>query len=116
MSATRTYAINHAINAGSMTGTSVLTSTAMPTKVGTQVGIQATWTGAAVGTFAFQVSNDGGANWATITLDKTLTNPNNNAGTTAGQLSVCPYEQVRLIYTNSSSTGTLDVWISVKGE
>jgi hypothetical protein len=115
MSSQRQYVDVHAVIAGAMTGTAVVTSSQINTFNSSMIGITATWTGAAVGTFAFQVSNDN-SNWATITLDNTLTNPNNNAGTTAGKLNVNPFSYVRLIYTNTSSTGTLDIWITAKGE
>ena len=116
MSSTRNFLNTKIIDAGSMTGTAVITSTVIDTKGLSSLGIQATWTGAAVGTFAFQVSNNEQVDWATVALDKLLTNPNNNAGTSAGQLNVAPYKFVRLIYTNTSSTGTLNAWISGKGQ
>ena len=103
------------IAAGSMTGTSVLTGSTIDCSGLNTVAVQAVWTGTPNGTLAFQVSNDVGVTWSTVALTPALSNPAGSATNTAGQWANNGFSQCRLIYTNSSSTGTLNVYISGRG-
>lgn len=106
--------------ATNMTGTSVVTST--PTQIGSfsHITYQCVWTGTPNGAWSVEVSNSydplrGTGTWTPLTItDLSTLDP-------AGAASDCVIELelgeswIRLKYTNASSTGSLDVWVSAKG-
>jgi len=113
------------IRAGVMTGTTVITGTWCKVKKSPKCSFQAKWTGTPNGTFAFDVSDDENPNAATgddvlgptrLTLPAAFT-----AGNPAGSPSSFMFEfetywaWIRPIYTNASSTGTLNVGFVGKG-
>lgn len=136
----RTSIIRKVIDAGSMTGTSVITGKAIRLDGRSVISCQATWTGAAVGTFNFHITDHpcpwldalgrptpvetGTANtdaaWAVLTNPAAFSSlqPNNNAAT-LGLGTEFGFADVggaffRPVYTNSSSTGTTNVRVSAR--
>lgn len=111
----------HLIIATSMTGT----ITSVPTNVQyiDDIYYQLQWTGTPNGTFAIQTSADyivgtGGTvlnagTWLPLTLSATIT-ALGSADQARIDLNQLPDPWVRLVYTPSSSTGTLDVYIGGK--
>lgn len=114
------------ITAGTMTGTSVINSKVTNIAWRDNVGVQLIWTGTPNGTFAIQVSLDydpvkdptgdgsGSGTWTPISLSTaiTATGSANNAYADLNQLS-SPW--IRVVYTNTSSTGVLNCWVASKG-
>jgi hypothetical protein len=112
----------HIIVAQSM-ATSI-TSAAQETKLQDNLGVQFNWTGAPVGTFGVQVSMDyhqdqegnitNPGNWTTLPIVPIIiaTGSPNTAYIDLNQLSA-PY--IRVFYTATSGTGTLDAFINGKG-
>jgi len=103
--------VSTVINAGVMTGTSVLTSSAIDMSAASLLSIQFVWTGTAIGTAVVQVSNDA-ATWSAYTI--TLPSIAGTAGSGAVQLVDCAHQFVRVVYTNTSSTGVLTVTVATK--
>ncbi len=99
------------ISAGTMTGTSVLTSTTIDMSVASLLSLQLVWTGTPNGTAVVQVSNDA-TTWSSYTI--TMPSIAGAAGNGAVQLADCAHQFVRVVYTNSSSTGVLTVQACVK--
>lgn len=104
--------VYHAIIAQSMTGTSTITSTPTDTRYLDNVGVQFNWTGTPNGSFFVDVSLDQ-VTWNAITLSPApaATGAAGSAYIDINQISA-PY--LRLRYVNSSSTGTLDAYITAK--
>lgn len=103
----------HIINAGVMTGTTVIQSSPFNVQNLDNVGLQVKWTGAAVGTIEVIVSVDG-VNYDALTFDPVLTQPAGTAGSYVISLNQLPFPYMKVRYTNASSTGVLDVWLSAK--
>ncbi len=113
-----------AISAGDMSQASI-TSSITDILFLDNIGLQMNWTGTPTGTFSVQVSNDyvpgpqgqpalKAGNWNAYTLSPALGAPSGSAGTTAGSLTGCPFRYVKLVYTKTSGTGSLDFFISGK--
>ena len=112
------------ITDGVMTGTSVITSSEQDCSGAKLISIELSWSGTPNGTFVVQRpatynANGTVATWATLPVTST----NGDTLTAAGSASthqidvtvVC-FTRVRVQYTNASSTGTLQAWVTVKGE
>lgn len=112
-----------------MTGTTVLTSAVSQVKYKDSIGYQFNFTGTPVGTFAVQASIDynpgspqsGGApnagNWVTLPAVDVNNNPpvaSGSAGTVLVGLTQVEFPWVRVQYTNTSSTGILNIFMSAK--
>jgi len=107
-----------------MTGTAVLTSS--PTNINklSGVGYQFSWTGTPNGSLSFEVSNNydpqntTGAVWTALSTSLIAgysgISPAGSAGNSYVDLTGLKAKWVRCKYTNSSSTGTLDVYVSGK--
>lgn len=114
----------HIVSAGTMTGTAVITSNVIDTRYLTNIYMQIAYTGTPNGTFSVQASMD------------YVPNPAGGAGIVAGtwidigagvpaavgaaqqvgiNIANTGYAFLRLVYTNTSSTGVLDVWAGGKG-
>lgn len=111
---------------GAMTGTTTIVSDPVPLEQIYGFAVQAIYTGTPVGTFSLQASSDAPArtpqtsnggpdtvtNWATIVGS---TQAISGAGNFMWNVSGGFYRYVRLVYTNTSGTGTLTAELSVKG-
>lgn len=124
------------ISSGSMTGTSVITGTAFMLRGQSKISYQAVWTGTPNGTFTFQICNhplpfldpDGNAvaretssansaaTWTTITNPSgfAVLQPAGTATSAEFALADVSALWIRPVYTNSSSTGTLNVWAAAR--
>jgi hypothetical protein len=92
-----------------------ITSSGFNVRAMDNIGLQFHYTGtAATGTWSFEASNTSttGADgtWFVVTLDDPPPAPSASAGADFGvDLNQWPYEWVRLKYTRTSGSGTLDV-------
>lgn len=124
----RSDTIQLTMSASAMTSTNTLTSTSTPLDQAVGCAIQVVWTGTPNGTFKLQASDDkpsrqtqtssGGpdtiTNWTDIT-DSSYTIAG-TAGDYMWNITDVMYRNIRLVYTNTSGTGTLTVaQIVVKG-
>lgn len=112
----------HVINAVSMG--SNITSSAIEVKNQDNVGLQLVWTGAPVGVFSVQISLNHkedlegnivvAGTWATLPLSPSIAAAGSadNAYIDINQTSA---QYIRLVYTRTSGTGTLDAYIDAKG-
>lgn len=94
-----------------------LTSIVPPIQWEDNVGLQLVWTGSPVGTFAVQVSLDQ-INWATIPASAfNGTYPVPGTTTSPGYLDLnqLSASYIRVVYTRTSGTGTLNVLMAAKG-
>jgi hypothetical protein len=96
---------------GTMTGTSVITSAVIDAKNMDNVCIEAAWTGTPVGGFSIQGSVTK-LNWKDLGLS--ITGPAGAAGNILLDLNQLSFPFVRLVYTNSSSTGALKAYAGGK--
>lgn len=111
----------HVVNAQSMT--SSLTSAPTNTQFLDNIMYQAQWSGTPTGTFAIQGSLDysvgsGGTllnagTWDAIPMSATISAAG-SADSGQFDLNQIPYPWLRLAYTASSGTGTLDVYVTGK--
>lgn len=100
---------------GAMTGTDVITSGVIDGRYLTNIKWQIVWTGTPTGTFSLQESLNyspvsGGGDW--LDNGAGITGPSGAANSVLVNLQdrgPCFY---RLVYTNASGTGTLNVWAS----
>lgn len=100
---------------GNMSGN--ITSTVVPLQYEDNVGIQLVWTGSPVGTFAVQVSLDQ-INW--IDLPSTAFNgtypvPGTTSSPAYLDMALMSAAYIRLSYTSTSGTGTLNALLVAKG-
>lgn len=80
-----------------------------------QVCYQVSWTSSnAVGVISIQGSVDG-VNFIDLTFDPALTQPSSNNGSYLINLALLPFPLIRLKYTRTSGSGTLNVFLSAKG-
>lgn len=96
-----------------MSGTNTIQST--PTNVQNEdsIGIQLIWTGTPTGTITVQVSTDN-ITYNALTFDPVLTQPAGSAGGYFINLDSCGFFWVKLVYTNSSGSGTFNAQICAK--
>ncbi len=92
---------------GVMTGTSVLTTAGIGIQDIKSCAFQFVWTGTAEGTFAIEGSVDG-TNWSDMGL--TISAAAGTAGNRIADITAVGVSAVRATYTNTASTGTLQVW------
>jgi len=101
-----------------------ITSNAVRTLFQDNIGFQLVWTGTPTGSFDVQISMDHeedsfgtvltAGTWTSLTLSPTISAAGaaDNAYIDLNQLS-CPF--VRVVYTRSSGTGTLNAYVTAKG-
>lgn len=107
MSEDRTLTPIKVISAGDMSGS--LASSAIDIRFLDNIGIQLVWTGTPTGTFGVTGSVDG-STFTAISLSPSVTAAGSasNALIDLNQLS-CAY--IKVIYTASSGSGTLNAWV-----
>jgi hypothetical protein len=105
------------VSAGSMTGTSVITSSTFDTTNLDNISILMKWTGTPNGTFLVKGSTDGTTfeNLAPTAVDGSALTATGSAGNHTVNLTNWGGKAIQVIYTNSSSTGTLTVSVFAKG-
>lgn len=111
------------IDAQSMTGTSTINSTAIKCTGFDSCSIQLSWSGTPNGTFVVQIPvtfdvSGGVTAWGTLPVTNTSGSTLTAAGSAGNHQIDVPFlsfSDIRVSYTNSSSTGTLDAWITLKG-
>jgi hypothetical protein len=99
----------HIIVDGAMTGTATVVSTPINVTRVDRFTIQARWSGTPNGAIKVQVSNDDGTgtlNWTD--LPSSSVSITGAAGSTLYSVNNVAFVWVRLSYTNTSSTGTLN--------
>jgi hypothetical protein len=105
---------------GSMTGTSTITSSAQNISNLDNVGLEVTWTGTPNGTFGVlgsvsaAIPNAPAVNFYGLTFNPALGAATGSAGGFLIDLNQFPFPFMKFQYTNSSSTGTLNVYIFQK--
>jgi hypothetical protein len=113
-----------AVDAGSMTGTATINSDPIWLGFAAGVAIQAVWTGTPNGSFKLQCSIDSqeptpGNSTPTITnwedVADSSTTVTGAAGSYTWNVSDAYFRWIRVVYTNTSSTGTLTVRFNTKG-
>lgn len=97
------------MTAGDMSGN--LTSNSQGLIFMLSASIQAVWTGSPTGNLSIQISNDN-INWSTYTGSSTAVS---GAGNFMWNLLTTPYPWVRVIYTASGGTGSLNISVNGKG-
>lgn len=100
----------HLITAGVMTGTTTITSATYNIVNLDNMGLQVIWTGTAVGTITVNCSIDG-VTFDALTFTPALTQPAGVAGHYIINLNQVPFPFLNVAYTNTSGSGTLDVWL-----
>lgn len=103
----------HLISGGSMTGTSTITSSTQTILTYDNIGLQFEWTGTPTGTFSINCSIDD-VTFIPLSFSPPLTSPSGSSGNFLVSLNQVPYPYIQVTYTNSSGSGTLDVFISQK--
>jgi hypothetical protein len=122
MSTKRKLSPYQIITSGDMSQASI-TSTPTNIQYLDNVGIQLTWTGAPVGTFSIQISSDyqrdaqgnvtNAGNWVTLPLSPAIT-ASGSADTAYIDMTQLSAPWVRVLYTKTSGTGTLQGYVTGK--
>lgn len=92
---------------GVMTGTAVITSEGVGIQDIKSCAFQFVWTGTPNGTFLIEGSVDG-ANWSDMGI--TISAATGSAGNRIADITATGISAARAKYTNTSSTGTLQIW------
>lgn len=98
----------HIITNGVMTGTSVVTSSVIDKTNLDNVGLHIIWTGTAVGTIEVKCSIFGTV-YDALTFNPVLAQPAGSAGSYLIDLNQVPFPYVKVVYTNGSGSGVLNV-------
>jgi len=101
--------------------TTSLTSSVSDIRYLDNIGIQIKWTSAsAIGVFTIECSNNYNpvtntvGTWFSVTPSPAVTNPASNNGEFGTTIVGCPHAYLRVVYTVTSGTGTLNVWVTAK--
>jgi len=78
------------------------------------LSIHAFWTGSPSGSFQLEASDDAGAHWA-VYQDSIVALPV-IGNSIFWNVSEVHFDQIRLVYTAASGSGTLTAWINCKGD
>ena len=104
---------NQILTAGAMTGSTTLTSSILTIANSDNIGLELTWSGTPVGTISVLVSNSGITFYA-LTFNPILSQPAGSAGGYVINLNQVPFQFLEVQYTNTSSTGVLNVYAFTK--
>lgn len=99
------------LSAGDMSGS--LTTLATNISSSDNIGYQVDFTGVPNGTFSVEGTING-TTWQGLTLTPAAPVAAGAAGGFVVNLNQVPYEQIRLVYTRTSGTGSLTVWAMSK--
>lgn len=94
---------------GVMTGTNVIYSQIIDVSKMDNIGLEVAWTGSAVGVFEVMGSISG-INFPSLTFDPVLAQPSGTAGEYLVGITQDQFRYIMLKYTNTSGTGTLNVY------
>lgn len=106
------------IDAASMGAT--VTSAISNVEMVDNIGFRVAWTSSdAVGVITVEGSIDyvpvpASGNWEALTFSPALTQPNSDNGSYLININQYPYPWIRVKYTRTSGTGTLNVWLTTK--
>lgn len=99
------------ITNGDMSGT--LTSLATDVLSCDNIAYQVVYTGSPVGDFAIEGTVNG-TNWEPLDLGNPSPEASGSSGSFVVSLKGIPYAKLRLVYTATSGTGNLSVWVMGK--
>jgi|GEM_PF-2225661 len=125
MSSSKTIVKNRqVITSGSMTGVAVINGATIDCTSAGLCSFLISWTGTPNGTFTIDIPATIDylgvpATWATLPVTNasgTALTATGAAGTHQVAVSDLSFTHIRVSYTNSSSTGTLNAWATVKGD
>ena len=103
------------ITDGVMTGTSVLESIPLNLQQMSRASLQVVWTGTPTGVLKLQGSNNESDFVDIKEVNDVINNPAGAAGDLLLDINDISFKMIRLIYTNASGTGTLNVYAHAKG-
>lgn len=103
----------HIITSGDMSQATV-SSSVITNTYQDNIGIQATWTGTPTGTIEVDGSNDG-TNFYALTFNPAISQPAGVAGGFLININQYPFAYLKVLYTKTSGTGTLDAYLVAKG-
>jgi hypothetical protein len=98
---------------GAMSGTSTIYTQIVDVSRMDNVGLEVTYTGTATGTIQVMVSNSG-INFYALTFNPALTQPSGSSGGYAISINQIPFKYFMVQYTNTSGSGTLNVYAYVR--
>lgn len=101
------------ITNGGMTGTATIISSLINVQNTDNVGIQVKWSGTPTGTISV-LGSVNNADFVALTFSPVLTQPAGASGGYLISLNQVPYPYLQVQYTNTSGSGTLNAWISLK--
>ena len=93
--------------------TQTLTSTVVNESFLDNIGFQFIWTGAPTGTITIKASQDG-ATFTMLVLSPTITQPAGTASNDIANVNQFPFKFIEVVYTPTSGSGSLIVWMSCK--
>jgi hypothetical protein len=94
---------------GAMASTNTIYSQIFEKSRMDNVGLEVAWSGTPTGTLTVLVSNSG-INWPSLTFNPVLAQPSGSAGTMFIDMTQLACKYVLLQYTNSSGSGTLNIY------
>lgn len=113
MSSTRGIFDKQIIVNGAMASTNTITTNGILTTQLDNIGLQFIWTGTPNGSFFIDGSNDN-ATWGPLSGGAAGT-ASGSAGDLEANVNQFPFKYIRARYVNSSSSGTLNVYMFGKG-
>lgn len=99
------------INAGDMSAS--VSSAAIDVSLQDDIGLEIAWTGTPTGTITINASNNGGTFYS-LTFATALTQPSGSASGIVVALANYPFTYLKVTYTRSSGSGSLDCYLTSK--
>jgi len=97
-----------------MSGTSVITSSSISIAYTDVLSLQLSWSGQPQGTFDLQGSIDA-IQWASVPLSPAAAASGSGSFLILINTNNLAYPLARVVYTNSTASGTLSCWLNTKG-